>query len=1302
MGFYGNITNTNRTQFVFDKVFANRAEMDGWLRAEEDAEGKLVWKEYDTADEAQNNIDNDGIFIGRYVLVDYDKNVLNALPYRRIYADENKKYFYFSKDLSSSTVVRSFKDKEETYYIKDDQGNYIINPKAEDDAYAYYIFWGETVYTYEDNKYTFYQINGITSKYFADLKEALYDVAQFEEIKLETSNEALDSYYSNYSWDRGIYKAENTGVGRGWDSTVWQKTYTEGKSKYVMIAELNSVVPTFDLTIDQPTIEPVSPHFDADSTNVYYRLHVQPSWGFKIKETDDVSDEIVDYNAIQNLNNIKVESYNGDIYYNKDGFDADYHYDKEKVPDSINVSLGSSGAEYNTIENHDGTNVFEKKPCEDTQELSIHLSSLGDSVSAVWDMVYGTGKEAVTENADKKYRRNKDISWDSVAGLRLVTSEPTGNGFEYTPDRVETMAGCINSVHDLMGMIIVDEDPDIEDALTNRIYYRENGYYIKDRQDELIENGETQRGFTLGSFPDNLYFKTKDNYYLENESSYEVGNTYYQINEGEHVVTQELSDYIYEPDKYSYEDNGSYIIETTEKPVLTKDYYLVNTMENQQALKVTNQWESQNKTFRPDQLTRAVFDELFGELSRPQIEKVIEGATYRVGESKGLFYLKVVEDKPSYILFDYDNPPAEAISNLYYIENYYELWNGDYSEFIPVADSIDDYVVNVSKPIPVITFKENTFYYEDESGLHLVGFDGNGKISIGPEDVRADTYKTFFTLNDAEGSYTVTSVANEEVPFYTAGDYYYKDNQDYIQDNNTVKTEGIQYYKFIKYPDALVSSEKYYKANTYYYKHEGSGTYVLDGSETVTEGREYYYYPPTERYVIEGNGVYSTGAVWNEKIATIPEGVTIGTKAEAYQWKELVGFARSLNTIHGLILKINNILKSNDKITRDLTTVQGCINTLNDIIEKFDELNPGDFLIVNQYGKINTASSSGDDWIAVSVDPIAESISFTHTGPVEEVHEAKTAVTPKFGETFDITDYWFDDRGHRNEETTHTIAIPQGSLTDAAANGQDVITQLDFEPTTGALSTTRTNLSVIKVDENTTLDERLVGIDTGIREEAAAREAKDNDLQSQITNNGNAISQEATDRAAVDEALQKQITDNLNAINQEIDDRTNAISSLQARNDQLKNLLDNEVVNRSEADAQLQSQITQNKNDIDSLKSSLNSEASQRESIDNNLQAQITALSQSVSDEISTRESSDNTLAESVTELMGQIASLEENSLAKTELSNSSVSYISGEEEKSATLSEMLESINKITTNFNTLIDRLRDSLTTNLSDLYI
>jgi hypothetical protein len=68
------------------------------------------------------------------------------------------------------------------------------------------------------------------------------------------------------------YTSNNNG--RGYDSTVWQKVYSEGKEYYINVAELNGVVPTFSLTYDAPTTYPIAPHFDMSSTNTMYKMHM--------------------------------------------------------------------------------------------------------------------------------------------------------------------------------------------------------------------------------------------------------------------------------------------------------------------------------------------------------------------------------------------------------------------------------------------------------------------------------------------------------------------------------------------------------------------------------------------------------------------------------------------------------------------------------------------------------------------------------------------------------------------------------------------------------------------------------------------------------------------------------------------------------------------------------------------------------------------------------------------------------------------------------------------------------------------
>jgi hypothetical protein len=63
------------------------------------------------------------------------------------------------------------------------------------------------------------------------------------------------------------------------------------------------------------------------------------------------------------------------------------------------------------------------------------------------------------------------------------------------------------------------------------------------------------------------------------------------------------------------------------------------------------------------------------------------------------------------------------------------------------------------------------------------------------------------------------------------------------------------------------------------------------------------------------------GAKWNTAISEKPEGIVLGRRIEKPVWRELPGFSRTLNTIHGLILELNRLIKFEDNITRDTTTV---------------------------------------------------------------------------------------------------------------------------------------------------------------------------------------------------------------------------------------------------------------------------------------------------------------------------------------------------------------------------------------------
>lgn len=79
--------------------------------------------------------------------------------------------------------------------------------------------------------------------------------------------------------------------------------------------------------------------------------------------------------------------------------------------------------------------------------------------------------------------------------------------------------------------------------------------------------------------------------------------------------------------------------------------------------------------------------------------------------------------------------------------------------------------------------------------------------------------------------------------------------------------------------------------------------------------------------------------------------------------QELPGFARSFNTIHGLILEIKKLLDTGHVYTRDENTVQGAINKLKDIIAKFEDLQPGKLILTDNYGRVHPTDTINNDWI---------------------------------------------------------------------------------------------------------------------------------------------------------------------------------------------------------------------------------------------------------------------------------------------------------------------------------------------------
>lgn len=84
-------------------------------------------------------------------------------------------------------------------------------------------------------------------------------------------------YEENYEIDFKQY-------GASYDGTAWVKQFKNSQMVYTLVAELNTVVPTFEITPVAPTDNPKYPHFGPESTNLNYDLHIQPPWGFRVAD----------------------------------------------------------------------------------------------------------------------------------------------------------------------------------------------------------------------------------------------------------------------------------------------------------------------------------------------------------------------------------------------------------------------------------------------------------------------------------------------------------------------------------------------------------------------------------------------------------------------------------------------------------------------------------------------------------------------------------------------------------------------------------------------------------------------------------------------------------------------------------------------------------------------------------------------------------------------------------------------------------------------------------------------------------
>lgn len=899
MGFYGNITNTSRTQFQFDRTFPNRTVMDQF-------------------------IGTDGVYIGRFVLVEYDKALAAdwcVTAYMK--TDANKvRRFYTRKDASAPSEIGYGNDNIAP-------GKYIRVPGSFKDVDGTWIS-----YNLDDES--------VTEDYLYLIKPQTGDTTPINTDLVSYKGVAENDYIINYNLDRQTY-----GGGRGYDSTVWQKVYADGKETYVMIAELNSVVPTFDVSADAPTMSPVAPHFDVDSTNIYYRVHWQPAWGLRVKAaaptvyvkptlnngatvpgenvilsdelnkaipsdettiwkrsaydtmTGDLKNYYYDPSVDKNTSKMYGEwieskevpsraKFPAAIYYNKAGFDpTTITYSDNKILDKIAIEpTGLSGYSYNQ---HNG---LPSEAQVDTQELTILLPSIGNSVAKMWDMIYGD------KNINKSDKRNLIIDWTqgsivpNVSGLRLVTRTSKGYGFE--TKNASTLAGAINSVHDLMGMIIKDNSAltaqstgsAVQSLNDDYIYYltKEARYFRKHKKYEYNEVDSFNKDdcFSKVSFDTANWPTPHSNYYLDflDANPKDTNDTPYP-----NII---LERNVWHEDDRQYYTTASLRRDIGEGPYTTEDFdgvFKPRTFFVQVEKKVTlNRGEvttqafqiSLDETYQNTSTYHIISHTPLGDNTRFWIEgeylignfSIYENHSQEDFDNRILFEKITVNKKTRYI-----RPTTYDSTATYYSATFTtDSGNYDSNKQYFTADIKEEnnktYIERVSY-IPVAEGEVNAenFYYRS----YYITTDRIKYQLASQFESGVQYYTKKVTLELVEGNTTISAGNVNEIDVIL-----FQENQGYCKyiPEGAGGANGFEEYIVLSNPliptyansDNLVKIDlktitNIYKPNLYYYEITDDndplkGSIVFDSNTNPTEGREYF-----SRYAATYSGLlsYSVG-----------------------------------------------------------------------------------------------------------------------------------------------------------------------------------------------------------------------------------------------------------------------------------------------------------------------------------------------------------------------------------------------------------------------------------------------------------
>ena len=618
-----------------------------------------------------------------------------------------------------------------------------------------------------------------------------------------------------------------------------------------------------------------------------YKLNILSDEQTQWEAWDDDNQQIYYYDETQaNWTANNGATLAADIYFNRDGFNEVYDIKASDdiedeitiTPTGISQTLKNNVWKNKTYNDENSILYGETLEAPDTQELSIHLPSIGNTISKVWDLTYGPG------DSNLENRRNTDIQWNSLKGIRMVKPSLNGNGYTYDIDdsTIGTIAGVINSVHDLMGQIIIDEAdetlgvndfatmiPSLRNAIDQlqiNTYTDINNPTPEEEALFLVGKNRLLSRYIDDHYNNNfIYYFIKDGkYYRKNwRYNFDADYTLLQNNNGDDAIISTQNDYINKVQGFTevaladpsnvntnlyYESDGSFYY----SPDYNKNYKYYtfnNVQETPFALGVNEYRYDGSGNFIKDDVYSWQPDKHY------DLSQVIEGPFYAFIPNK--FYKLVLDDEETHTQ-KYTKAVFYEPETTYYLipkENQNTLIIEDtnetttYGEVAPrIIPISSDSIINPATDdcyVEMVTNRENYSFY-------------NHTIVVGSDSIPI-TYDLLYNI------ILDTPLTNGLYAFNGYAKIVGLTDKN-TDPNNDVQEPPMFYRIKPEYVDYEV--EKYIPGK-YHYKEEnayGTYNYILDSSLNGTDdkrdsyvlldirdGYDVEYYEPNQYYVLDHN-----------------------------------------------------------------------------------------------------------------------------------------------------------------------------------------------------------------------------------------------------------------------------------------------------------------------------------------------------------------------------------------------------------------------------------------------------------------